>query len=124
MLLAEKLCIPQKGTMKRIAMLQLHIASSQEGKERLAQATKELSVVLALSHLHQALTESMVRVLPRTPIRETLQRADSQDEMPFARVLYFGGQRWLTDFFKNRKKPNPITLNLGAEVLGFPLQSG
>ena len=77
MLLAEQLCIPQKGTLKRIATLQSHVVSSQEGKERLAQATKELSVVLALSDLNQALTESLARVLPKSAIRETVQKADS-----------------------------------------------
>ncbi len=122
--MAEKLCMPQKGTMKRIATLQSQIASDQEGKERLVEATKELSVVLALSDLNQALTKSLARVLPKSPIRETVQKADSEDEMPIARVLYCGGQRWSTGYFKSRYKPNPITLNLSAEVLGFRLQSG
>jgi hypothetical protein len=39
MYLAEKLCIPQKGTPKRIAKLKAQIASCPESKERLAQAT-------------------------------------------------------------------------------------
>jgi hypothetical protein len=124
MYLAEKLCVPQKGTAKRIAKLKAHIASCPESKERLVQATKELSVVLALSDLQKALAESLARMLPKTPIRETPQKADSKDEMPVARVLYCGGQRWSNDYFKSRKKPSPITLNLGIEILGFQLQSG
>ncbi len=124
MRLAEKLCMPQKGTTKRIATLQSQIASNQEGKQRLVQATKELSVVLALSDLNKAIAESLARVLPKKPIRETVQKADSEDEIPFARVLYLGGQRWSTGYLKSRYKPSPITLNLGAGVLGFKHQSG
>ncbi len=44
--------------------------------------------------------------------------------MPFARVLYCGGQRWSKDYFKHRKRPSQITLNLGFEILGFQPQSG
>ena len=82
--LAGRLCIPQKGTAKRIAALQAHIASEPESKQRLEEAKKELSIVLAFSDLHNALTKSFARVKARSTVRETFERADSEDELPFA----------------------------------------
>jgi phage shock protein A len=84
MVLAGKLWMPQKGTTERIASLQAHIASHPEIKQRLEEETKELSTVIALSDLHNALTKCLTHAKSRPKVKETFEKADSEDELPFA----------------------------------------
>ena len=50
--------------------------------------------------------------------------AEPEDELPFAEVLYCGGRRWSSSYFKNRGKPKAaITLDLGKEILGKRLHT-